>query len=106
MRDGNRLVVGQWRLPRRLRVLGDAGEALQLVAPRERGQIAAIVFEPGKAVLRVRCRVGGAVGGQGQLELTGGTGVYVGLAGRCTYETEYLANNQVITTTDCTWHRE
>ena len=46
--------------------------------------------------------VGGAVGGQGQLELTGGTGVYVGLAGRCTYETEYLANNQVITTTDCT----
>ena len=50
--------------------------------------------------------VGGAVGGQGQLELAGGTGVYVGLAGRCTYETEYLANNQVITTTDCTWHRE
>ena len=50
--------------------------------------------------------VGGSVGGQGQLELTGGTGVYVGLAGRCTYETEYLANNQVITTTDCTWQRE
>ena len=45
-------------------------------------------------------------GGQGQLELAGGTGVYVGLAGRCTYETEYLANNQVITTTDCSWHRE
>ena len=50
--------------------------------------------------------VGGSVGGEGQLELAGSTGVYVGLAGRCTYETEYPANNQVSTTTDCTWQRE
>ena len=65
-----------------------SGDTLYLLAERRAGDVDA----------------GG--GGQGQLELTGGTGVYVGLAGRCTYETEYLANNQVITTTDCTWHRE
>ena len=45
-------------------------------------------------------------GGQGQLELAGGTGAYAGLKGSCAYETSYLANNQVITTTDCTWHRD
>ena len=45
-------------------------------------------------------------GGQGELELAGGTGVYAGLAGTCAYETSYLPNNQVVTTTDCAWHRE
>lgn len=45
-------------------------------------------------------------GGEGELQIAGGTGVYAGLSGRCGYETSYLANDQVITTTDCTWHRE
>jgi len=65
-----------------------SGDALYLTAARRAGDVEA----------------GG--GGQGQLELAGGTGVYAGLAGSCAYETNYLANNQVVTTTDCTWHRE
>ena len=51
-------------------------------------------------------RRGRGGGGQGQLELAGGTGAYAGLKGSCAYETSYLANNQVVTTTDCTWHRD
>ena len=65
-----------------------SGDTLYLVAERRAGDVEA----------------GG--GGEGELELMGGTGVYAGLGGRCAYQTEYLANNQVITTTDCTWHRD
>ena len=65
-----------------------SGDTLYLTAERRAGDVAA----------------GG--GGQGQLELAGGTGVYAGMTGSCAYETSYLANNQVVTTTDCTWHRE
>ena len=65
-----------------------SGDTLYLTAERRAGDVEA----------------GG--GGQGELELAGGTGVYAGLAGRCGYQTDYLANDQVITTTDCTWHRE
>ena len=65
-----------------------SGDTLYLVAERRAGDVDA----------------GG--GGQGQLELAGGTGAYVGLKGSCAYETSYLANNQVVTTTDCTWHRD
>ena len=65
-----------------------SGDTLYLTAERRAGEVEA----------------GG--GGQGELELAGGTGVYAGLAGRCGYETSYLANDQVVTTTDCTWHRE
>ena len=65
-----------------------SGDTLYLTAERRAGDVEA----------------GG--GGQGELELAGGTGVYAGLAGRCAYQTDYLANNQVVTTTDCTWHRE
>ena len=65
-----------------------SGDTLYLVAERRAGDVDA----------------GG--GGQGQLELAGGTGAYAGLTGSCAYETSYLANNQVVTTTDCTWHRD
>ena len=65
-----------------------SGDTLYLIAKRSAGDVEA----------------GG--GGQGQLELAGGTGVYAGLTGSCAYETNYLANNQVVTTTDCTWHRD
>ena len=65
-----------------------SGDTLYLTAERRAGDVEA----------------GG--GGQGELELVGGTGVYAGLAGTCAYQTDYLANNQVVTTTDCTWHRE
>ena len=65
-----------------------SGDALYLTAERRAGDVEA------------------GSGGQGELELAGGTGVYAGLTGRCAYETDYLANNQVVTTTDCTWHRD
>lgn len=45
-------------------------------------------------------------GGQGHLEIVGGTGVHAKRRGRCAYETEYLANDQVVTTADCTWRME
>ena len=45
-------------------------------------------------------------GGEGQVQIAGGTRVYAGMAGTCAYRTDYLANNQVITTTDCDWQRE
>ncbi len=65
-----------------------AGDTLYLLAERRAGSVDA----------------GG--GGQGMLQLAGGTGGYAGLAGECAYETSYLANNQVVTTTECAWHRE
>ena len=65
-----------------------SGDTLYLTAERRAGDVEA------------------GSGGQGELELAGGTGVYAGLAGTCAYDTSYLANNQVVTTTDCSWHRE
>ena len=69
-------------------IVSSSGDTLYLVAERRAGDVDA----------------GG--GGQGQLKLAGGTGAYAGLTGSCAYETSYLANNQVVTTTDCTWHRD
>ena len=45
-------------------------------------------------------------GGPGQLEFVGGTGAYANLRGSCAYDTAYLANDQVVTTADCTWRME
>ena len=45
-------------------------------------------------------------GGQGTLQLMGGTGSYAGLMGQCAYEAAYLANDQVLSTTDCDWRRK
>ena len=64
-----------------------SGDHLYLLARRSAGDV----------------KAGG--GGQGHFELMGGTGVYAGLAGRCAYSTEYLANNRVVTRTDCTWRK-
>ena len=69
-------------------ITSPSGDTLYLTAERRAGDVEA----------------GG--GGQGELELAGGTGVYAGLSGTCAYQTSYLANDQVVTTTDCTWHRE
>lgn len=64
-----------------------SGDRLYLLAKRSAGDVNA----------------GG--GGEGHFELMGGTGVYAGLAGRCAYKTDYLTNDRVITTTDCTWRK-
>ena len=69
-------------------ITSPSGDTLYLTAERRAGDVEA------------------GTGGQGELELAGGTGVYAGLAGTCAYETSYLPNDQVVTTTDCTWHRE
>ena len=44
-------------------------------------------------------------GGEGRWELMGGTGKYAGVTGTCTYETSYLAENQVVTEANCNWQR-
>ena len=64
-----------------------SGDHLYLLASRSAGDV----------------KAGG--GGQGHFELMGGTGVYAGLAGRCAYNTEYLANDRVVTRTDCNWRK-
>ena len=69
-------------------ITSPSGDTLYLTAERRAGDVEA------------------GSGGQGELELAGGTGVYAGLAGTCAYDTSYLPNNQVVTTTDCTWHKE
>ena len=69
-------------------VTNTAGDKFFLLAERSTGDVA----------------VGS--GGQGHLEFVGGTGVFAKLRGRCAYDTEYLANDQVVTTADCTWRME
>lgn len=44
-------------------------------------------------------------GGEGGIELLGGTGRFAGATGRCAYETDYLAGNRAITTARCTWRQ-
>ena len=43
-------------------------------------------------------------GGEGRLELMGGTGEYAGVMGSCAYETHYLADEGVFTQARCEWH--
>ena len=44
-------------------------------------------------------------GGDGTLEIMGGTGKYARVTGICTYRTDYLANNRLVTMTECAWRR-
>ena len=44
-------------------------------------------------------------GGEGGVELIGGTGKYEGITGSCTYDTAYLPDNHIVTIADCTWER-
>lgn len=44
-------------------------------------------------------------GGEGGMELLGGTGVYAGVTGRCAYKTDYLASNRLISTLRCKWRK-
>ena len=44
-------------------------------------------------------------GGPGTMALLGGTGAYDGVSGRCTYDVDYLPDNRVVMTADCTWQR-
>ena len=44
-------------------------------------------------------------GGPGTMEILGGTGVYAGIGGQCTYEVDYLPDNWVAMIADCSWQR-
>ena len=47
--------------------------------------------------------VGG--GGGGRREMLGGTGMYEGITGSCSYQVEYLADGLVEASTECSWVR-
>ena len=44
-------------------------------------------------------------GGEGRLQLLGGTGKFADVTGSCSYETEYLADNWLATLAECKWGR-
>lgn len=44
-------------------------------------------------------------GGEGRGQLLGGTGKLAGITGSCSYETEYLADNWIVTIVECEWER-
>ena len=44
-------------------------------------------------------------GGPGTMEILGGTGVYAGIRGSCTYDVGYLPDGWVAMIADCTWRK-
>ena len=44
-------------------------------------------------------------GGEGHFDLTGGTGKFAGVTGRCTYINTYLPETHVVSTVECNWRR-
>lgn len=44
-------------------------------------------------------------GGPGTMEILGGTGVYTGISGSCTYDVGYMPDNWFAMIADCTWQR-
>ncbi len=55
-------------------------------------------------------RVAGGVeaggGGEGRMELLGGTGKYAGITGSCSYEVGYPAGKWLVLMADCIWRRQ
>ena len=39
------------------------------------------------------------------MEILGGTGVYAGISGSCTYDVGYMPDNWVAMIADCTWQK-
>ena len=44
-------------------------------------------------------------GGEGRLQLLGGSGKFAGVTGSCSYESRYLPDNWIVTTAECEWER-
>lgn len=44
-------------------------------------------------------------GGLGRAEFMGGTGKYAGISGSCSYDTEYMPDNRVVTSARCDWKK-
>ena len=45
-------------------------------------------------------------GGVGRMELLSGSGRFTGITGSCTYTTEYLVDNWLVTDMTCEWNRQ
>jgi len=43
--------------------------------------------------------------GEGTSELTGGTGKFAGLTGKCNYKVDYLAGNRLVSIARCQWQK-
>ena len=44
-------------------------------------------------------------GGKGNQRIVGGTGKYAGVTGNCPYETRYLPDKWLVSTSTCTWQK-
>ena len=44
-------------------------------------------------------------GGDGHIEMMGGTGKYAGVTGRCSYKTTYINESLGVETSDCRWSK-
>ena len=49
--------------------------------------------------------IGAGQGGEGRWQLLGGTGKFAGVTGSCSYETEYLEDDWLVTVGECEWER-
>ena len=49
--------------------------------------------------------IAAGTGGQGRLELLGGTGKYSGITGACPYKTNYMPQNNIVTFARCDWNK-
>ena len=49
--------------------------------------------------------IGAGQGGEGRWQLLGGSGRFADVTGSCSYETEYLADNWLVTMAQCEWER-
>ena len=49
--------------------------------------------------------IGARQGGEGRIKLLGGSGKFAGITGTCSYETEYLADNWIVSMVECEWER-
>lgn len=57
-------------------------------------------------VLSVRDSGDIAAGGPGRIEILGGSGVWAGIHGSCSYEAKYLGRQHVVTVAECEWRRQ
>ena len=49
--------------------------------------------------------IGAGQGGEGRWQLLGGSGKFAGITGSCSYETEYLEDDWLVTVGECEWER-
>ena len=69
-----------------------------------------MTFSGGEKLFTLSKRTLGSIGGAGQggagrMQLLGGTGKFVGVTGSCSYETEYLEDDWLVTVGECEWER-